>query len=208
MTQRRHETDPRIGRLSMRIGAAVALGMVIAALIVLALTSLQFSRELDGSLHKEMGKLMPPGAPRDRASVAARMVRRAATRSTSMKIALLYDPGGNRIVGRVNLPLQHDGIVTLQYRDGDSKPKDGRVYTIRLPDGSHLSVLHHDEMGEVVRDMLPALMLCLALSGALMGILASRAMARMIAARLALTRAIADAIAAGDLSKRIPVEGM
>ncbi len=208
MTRHRHETGPRIGPLSMRIGAAVALGMVIAALIVLALTSLQFSRELDASLHREMGKLMPPGAPQDRASVATRMVRRAATRSTSMKIALLYDPAGTRIVGRVDLPLQHDGIVTLRYRDGDSKPKDGRVYTIRLPDGSHLSVLHHDEMGEVVRDMLPALVLCLALSGALMGILASRAMARMIAARLALTRATADAIAAGDLSKRIPVEGM
>jgi signal transduction histidine kinase len=202
------QQDPRIGRLSLRIGAAVALGMTIAALIVLALTSLQFSRELDASLHKEMGKLMPPGAPRDRASVAERVVRRAATRSTSMKIALVYDPAGQQIVGRVALPLQRDGIVTLRYRDGDSKPKDGRVYTIRLPDGSHLSVLHHDEMGEVVRDMLPALVLCLALSGALMGVLASRAMARMIAERLARTRATADAIAAGDLSKRIPVEGM
>jgi signal transduction histidine kinase len=208
VTQRRPDIDPRIGRLSLRIGAAVALGMAIAALIVLGLTSLQFSRELDASLHKEMGKLMPPGAPQDRASVAARMIRRAATRSTSMKIALLYDPAGNRIVGRVDLPMQADGIVTLKYRDGDSKPKDGRAYTIRLPDGSHLSVLHHDEMGEVVRDMLPALVLCLALSGALMGILASRAMARMIAERLARTRATADAIAAGDLSKRIPIEGM
>lgn len=202
------EQEPRIGRLSLRIGAAVALGMTIAALIVLALTSFQFSRELDASLHKEMGKLMPPGAPQDRASVADRVIRRAATRSTSMKIALVYDPAGQQIVGRVALPLQQDGIVTLQYRDGDSKPKDGRVYTIRLPDGSHLSVLHHDEMGEVVRDMLPALVLCLAFSGALMGIFASRAMAWMIAGRLAVTRATADAIAAGDLSKRIPVEGM
>lgn len=208
VTPRHPETDPRIGRLSLRIGAAVALGMVIAALIVLGLTSHQFSRELDTSLHKEMGKLMPPGAPQDRASVADRMIKRAATRSTSMKIALLYDPAGHRIVGRVDLPLQADGIVTLRYRDGDSKPKDGRVYTIRLPDGSHLSILHHDEMGEVVRDMLPSLVLCLALSGALMGVLASRAMARMIAERLARTRATADAIAAGDLSKRIPVEGM
>lgn len=204
----RREHDPRIGRLSLRIGAAVALGMVIAALIVLTLTSIEFSRELDASLHKEMGRLMPAGAPRDRASVADRMIRRAATRSTSMKIALLYDPAGQRIVGRVALPPQHDGIVTLRYRDGDSKPKDGRVYTIALPDGSHLSVLHHDEMGEVIRDVLPALLLCLTLSGAVMGVLASRAMARMIAARLAVTRATADAIAAGDLSQRIPTGDM
>lgn len=202
------DTDPRIGRLSLRIGAAMALGMGIAALIVLSLTSLQFSRDLDASLYKEMGKLMPPGAPRDTASVAARVIRRAASRSTSMKIALLYDPSGRRIVGRVDLPLQNDGLVTLSYRDGDSKPKAGRVYTIRLPDGAHLSVLHHDEMKEVVRHMLPALVLCLAFSGALMGILASRAMARMIAQRLARTGAIADAIAAGDLSKRVPVDGM
>jgi signal transduction histidine kinase len=201
-------SEPRIGRLSLRIGAAVALGMGVAAVIVLALTSLQFSRELDASLRKEMGKLMPVGAPQDTASVAERMVRRAASRSTSMKIALLYDAAGRRILGRVDLPLQAEGIVTLRYRDGDSKPKDGRVYTIRLPDGSHLSVLHHDEMKEVLQDMLPALVLCLALSGALMGVLASRAMARMIAARLAVTRATADAIAAGDLSKRIPVDGM
>jgi signal transduction histidine kinase len=200
--------EPRIGRLSLRIGAAVALGMALAALIVLTLTSLQFSRDLDASLFKEMGKLMPAGAPRDTASVAERVVRRAASRSTSMKIALLYDASGRRIVGRVDLPLQRDGVVTLSYRDGDSKPKDGRAYTIRLPDGAHLTVLHHDEMKEVVQHMLPALVACLALSGALMGILASRAMARMIAARLALTRATADAIAAGDLSKRIPVEGM
>lgn len=206
MTGFRQETAPGIGRLSLRIGAAVALGMAIAASIVLTLTSLQFSHELDASLYKEMGKLMPAGAAQDTTAVAARVVKRAASRSTSMKIALLYDASGRRIVGRVDLPLQHDGLVTLRYRDGDSKPKDGRAYTIRLPDGAHLTVLHHDEMKEVVQDMLPTLVLCLALSGALMGILASRAMARMIAARLALTRTTADAIAAGDLSKRIPVD--
>ena len=208
VTARVRGADPRIGRLSLRIGVAVAFGMGVAALIVLGLTGLQFSRELDSSLNKEMGKLMPPGEPRNTAAVAARVMRRAASRSTSMKIALLYDASGRRIVGRVDLPLQRDGLVTLRYRDGDSKPKDGRAYTIRLPDGAHLSVLHHDEMKEVVRDMLPALVACLALSGALMGVLASRAMARMIAARLALTRATADAIAAGDLSRRIPVDGM
>lgn len=202
------DADPRIGRLSLRIGAAMALGMGIAALIVLSLTSLQFSRDLDASLFKEMGKLMPPGAPRDTASVAARVITRAASRSTSMKIALLYDASGHRIVGRVDLPLQRDGLVTLRYRDGDSKPKDGRAYTIRLPDGAHLSILHHDEMKEVVSHVLPTLVLCLALSGALMGVLASRAMARMIARRLARTRATADAIAAGDLSQRVPVDGM
>jgi signal transduction histidine kinase len=201
-------TDPRIGRLSLRIGAVVALVMAIATAIVLIVISLQFSRDLDSSLHKEMGRLMPQGAPQDRASVADRMIRRAATRSTSMKIALLYDPDGRRIVGRVDLPLQHEGIVTLRYRDGDSKPKDGRAYTIRLPDGSHLTVLHHDEMGEVVNHMLPALVLCLGLAGALMGVAASHAMARMIATRLAVTRATADAIAAGDLSKRVPVDAM
>ena len=206
VTARRRETDPGIGRMSLRIGAAVALGMAVAASIVLALTSLQFSRELDASLYKEMGKLMPTGAPRDTASVAARVIRRAASRSTSMKIALLYDASGRRIVGRVDLPLQRDGLVTLRYRDGDSKPKDGRAFTIRLPDGAHLTVLHHDEMKEVVRDMLPALVLCLALFGALMGVLASRAMARMIAARLALTRTTADAITAGNLSQRVPVD--
>ena len=143
----------------------MALGMGVAALIVLGLTSLQFSRELDASLYKEMGRLMPPGAPQDTAAVAARMIRRAASRSTSMKIALLYDASGRRIVGRVDLPLQRDGLVTLRYRDGDSKPKDGRAYTMRLPDGAHLSILHHDEMKEVVQHMLPALVLCLALSG-------------------------------------------
>lgn len=208
MMRRLRQAEPRIGRLSLGIGAALALGMGLTALIVLALTSLQFSRDLDASLSKEMGKLMPPGAPRDTASVAARVVRRAASRSTSMKIALLYDASGRRIVGRVDLPLQRDGLVTLSYRDGDSKPKDGRAYTIRLPDGAHLTVLHHDEMKEVIQHMLPALVLCLALAGALMGILASRAMARMIAARLALTQATADAIAAGDLSRRIPVADM
>ncbi len=186
----------------------MALGMAITAAIVLALTSLQFSTDLNSSLRKEMAKLMPPGAAQDQASVAMRMVRRAATRSTSMKIALLYDPAGRQIVGRVDLPLQQEGFVDLSYRDGDSKPKEGRVYTIRLPDGSHLSVLHHDEMKEVVRHMLPLLVLCLGFSGAVMGIFASRAMAQMIAARLAITRATADAIAAGDLSQRIPTDGM
>jgi signal transduction histidine kinase len=208
VTRQRPGIDRRIGRLSLRIGAAVALGMAVAALIVLALTSVQFSRDLDSSVRKEMGRLLPSGAPLDHASVAARMIKRAATRSTSMKIALLYDPAGNQVVGRVALPLQQDGMVDLKYRDGDSKPKPGRVYTVRLPDGSHLSIIHHDEMGEVVRHMLPALVLCLALVGALMGVFASRAMARMIAGRLAVTRATADAIADGDLSKRIPVDGM
>jgi signal transduction histidine kinase len=208
VTVRRRESDPGIGRLSLRIGAAVALGMAVAALIVLTLTNLQFSRELNASLRREMAKLMPPNASQDRAAVADRMIRRAATRSTSMKIALLYDPAGKQIVGRVALPLQPDGFVNLRYRDGDSKPKEGRTFTIRLPDGSHLTVLHHDEMGEVVRDMLPALVLCLGLAGAVMGVLASWAMARMIGARLALTRVTADAIAQGDLSKRIPVDGM
>jgi signal transduction histidine kinase len=198
----------RIGRLSLRIGAAVALGMGVAALIVIALTSLQFSRELDASLRREMAKLAPAGAPLDHATVAGRMIRRAATRSTSMKIALLYDPAGKQVVGRVDLPLQQDGMVDLRYRDGDSKPKQGRAFTIRLPDGSHLTILHHDEMGEVVRDMLPALVLCLTIGGALLGVAASRAMARMIADRLAVTQATADAIAAGDLSQRVPVEGM
>ena len=199
---------PRIGRLSLQIGAAVALGMAVAALMALALTSLAFSRDLDASLRKEMGKLMPAGAPRDVGAVSIRVVRRAATRSTSMKIALVYDPAGHQIVGRVLLALQPDGFVTLMYRDGDSKPKKGRVYTLRLPDGGHISIIHHDEMGEVIRHVLPMLLVCLMLAGALFGVLASRIMAHTIASRLAITRAAADAIAEGDLSQRIGLDGV
>ncbi len=203
-----HPAVPRIGRLSLQVGAAIALTMGIAGAIVLVFTANQQTVALDASLHHEMDRLMPAGAPQDRAAITRRIAQFASARSLPVKEAVLFAPSGQVITDRITLPLPPDGVAPVRFRDGESKWKNGRALTARLPDGGHLSVLERDEIDETLREILPRLAVTLALAGALAGILASWFLARVIAVRLTSTQATADAIAQGDLSRRIPLDGL
>jgi signal transduction histidine kinase len=205
---RRRPVVPRIGRLSLQVGCAIALAMGVAGVIVLVFTAGHQTAALDDSLRHEMARLMPPGAPRDQAAVAARIAQMAAARSLPVKEALLFAPSGHVVSGRVKLALPPDGVAAVRFRDGESKWKNGRALTAPLPDGGHVSILERDEIDETLHEMLPRLALTLAGAGALAGILASWFLARVIALRLTYTQATADAIAQGDLSRRIPLDGL
>lgn len=208
LIRRQQPAIPRIGRLSLQVGAAIALTMGIAGAIVLMFTAREQTVELDNSLRHEMARLMPPGAPRDRAAIAGRIVQMASARSLPVKEAVLFAPSGQIITGHVTLALPPDGVAPVRFRDGESKWKNGRALTADMPDGGHVSILERDEIDETLQAMLPRLALALAGAGALAGIFASRFLAQVIAWRLAATQATADAIAKGDLSRRIPLAGL
>jgi signal transduction histidine kinase len=199
---------PRIGWLSLQVGGAIALAMGVAGAIVLLFTANQQTAALDASLRHEMARLLPLGAAQDRAAVTARIAQIAGARSLPVKEAVLFAPSGTIMTGRITLMLPPEGVAPVRFRDGESKWKNGRALTARLTDGSHLSVLERDEIDETLREILPRLALTLGAAGALAGIVASWFLARIIALRLAYTQATADAIAQGDLSRRIPLDGL
>jgi signal transduction histidine kinase len=132
-----------------------------------------------------------------------------------IKLAGLFDAGGQRIVGNVeNLPpglaldatVQTARIVRLDQRGQELMTV--RAIARRLPDGNVLVIGRHDgelkELAEVMaRALLVALPFALGLSLAIGAILSVRVQRRVTGLYTLVRRIISD-----DLSERVPVSGL
>jgi signal transduction histidine kinase len=82
----------------------------------------------------------------------------------------------------------------------------GRALATRLPDGALFVVVQHSEAAESLQAILPGVVVAIFAGALLAGLAATMLFARQTALRLAETQAAADAIARGDLSRRIATD--
>lgn len=200
---------PRIGRLAVQFGVGLALAMGAAGSIVFVVARHQLINETDESLQSEQDKLIPPGQAAGTAAIAQRIAARTARRSISTKGYVLVGADGGLLRGAgLDIAIPKDGFSAVVYHNGTRKWHEGRALSSRLPDGGRLIIVEHSEIGEYTQQAMLAGLLILVVGGSLAGIGAAWVLAGQIVQRLARTLATADAIASGDLSRRIPVDGL
>ena len=199
---------PPIGRLAMQFGLAFALAMGAAGGIAFLTARHQLMDELDEQLAHERDKLIVPGAANDSAALKQRILARRARKLITNRGNLLYAPDGHAVLGGLDLAPPPTGFSEITFRDGSPKWHSGRALAVRLPDGGRLVVVAHSDIATNMREMLASGIVALMTMASLAGVAATWVLAHQISGRLGRTLAAADAIAKGNLNRRIPMTGL
>lgn len=200
--------QPRIGRLAGQFALAFALAMAGAGGLLYWQAVAQIDDEVETSLRREQARVLPPASPQDSASVARRLGALTNGRVISDKGHMLLAPDGRVIWGRIEMVPPPPGFADVRFRDGRPNWREGHALTTLLPDGARLVIIEHSEAVENLHAMLPRAALILVIISIVVGSAAAWLFSALIAQRLARTMAAADALARGDLSRRIPDAGL
>ncbi len=192
-----------MGRLAIQFGIAFALAMLAMGLIVFVVAEERIAQRIDNALDYHSAKFLGDGERPDPARVAARILEWQHRKVLSERTYILYDRNGRRIAGRLALQPPPTGFSNVLFMGGGKKWQKGRALTTRLPSGELFVVVQHSEAAASLRAFLPYVVAAIFVSALLTGLAAAFLFARQTARRLAETQAAADAIAAGDLSRRI-----
>ncbi len=199
-----------LGRLPIQIGLSFTVMMALVGLIGFSIADTWVARRVDGSLRAHAGKYLHlgRGRPVTDAVVAARIADWQQRKILSQRTYLLFDRNGRRIAGRLDIGPPPLGYSNVRFHAGGRGTQKGRALATRLPSGSLLVIVQHSEAGESLHALLPWVVLALSLAAAGTGVAVTLVFARLIAVRLAATQETADAIAGGDLSRRVPTHGL
>ena len=208
MTLRSTPVISGMGRLLIGFALALAVATALAGSVVYLVAGVQLTAEVDESLSHERRHLLPPGASADAGALVTRIAALEAGRSLTDRGHVLYDAQGQRLTGRLTMALPAPGYSNVLYRDGGVKWHSGRALCVALPGGGHLVIVAHSEIGENMRQMVLPAAIGVVLAGVIAGLAGSWLFARMLARRLLQAQGAADAIARGDLTGRIPLEGL
>lgn len=194
-----------VGRLAIQFGAAFAIAMSAMGLVVLVVAERSISARIDSALAYHSAKFIGEAAggtdPEQR--LAAHIGEWQRRKVISERTYILYDRSGRRIAGRLALPRPAPGFSEVLFKGGGKSWQKGRALARVLPGGGTFVVVQHSEAAASLRALLPAIVAAIFASAVTSGLLATFLFARLTAQRLVETQAAADAIAAGDLTRRI-----
>jgi len=206
------------GKRGLR-GIVILFGLVLA-LALMALGSLAFvvtegrlNQQVDHSLYKRERKLLKPVLDGGRPTLAllrSRIDDRETGRTISQIGHRLIDPKGKQVAGTVDELIGSGAVpgpVLFKEIRGNHLRK-GRALTVRLSDGGRLDIVAESELVENMGKIVWPMFLAMAVVATVGGIAASLGLSRVIAARLSTTRRTADAIVAGNLKSRVPVDSL
>ena len=207
-TSRQSVRPHGVGRLAIEFGVAFALAMLAMGTIVFVVAERNISGRIDQALEYHSAKFL--GAAGHDPNAGERLAERIAEwqqrKVISERTYILFDRAGRRIAGRLELVPPTVGFSDVVFKGGGRAWQRGRALAQPLPDGKLFVVVQHSEAAASLRALLPGVVAAIFASALLAGLAATVLFARLTAARLAETQAAADAIADGDLSRRIPTE--
>lgn len=206
MTASAARRAPGPGRLAIQFGVAFALAMLAMGVIVFLVAEERIAQRIDDALQVHVAKFLRPvtTGPATDADVIARIQEWQRRKMLSERTYLFYDAAGRLVAGRLDLAAPQPGYSDVTFMGGGRKPQKGRALATRRPDGSLFVVVQHSEAAASLRALLPSVVAAIFVSALLVGLAATILFARLTARRLAETQAAADAIAQGDLTRRIP----
>ena len=200
-------------RLRSVRGIATAYGLIFAMLVagtgvaVYVGTELALESMIDARLARMTERLVGPTRPVDVASVAARVQARGAERSINDMGFMLVDRTGQRLAGRLDFRAPGPGYANVRFTDGSPRLHDGRALLTPLGDGAWLAVVAESEGAEDFRDLFVRVLLVALGAAAIAGIVGGLALSTTIGRRLRAMQEAAQAIIAGDLTQRMPIDG-
>lgn len=197
-----------IGRLAIQFGTLFALAMLAMGLVVFLVAQQRISRRIDDALEYHSAKYLAAehGQVASSAVVAGRIEAWQRQKALSERTYILFAPDGRLMAGRLRIPPPPQGFSQVRYVSRAHVVHKGRALATRLPDGALFAVVQHSEAAESLQAMLPWMVLAIFACALLAGLAVTTLFARQTALRLAETQAAADAIARGDLSRRIATD--
>ena len=198
----------RVGRLAIQFGTAFAIAMIAVGMIGFTIADAWVSSRIDSSLRYHTAKYLAPvgGRAADDSAVAAKILDWQRRKVLSERTYVLFGRDGARIAGRLDIAPPPPGFSDVRFLGGGRSFQLGRALATRLPSGGLLVIVQHSEAAASLHALLPGVVLAISLVALVMGVSATYLFARLTAERLAETQSTADAIAAGDLSRRIPTD--
>ncbi len=194
-------------------GIATIYGLLFSILVggtgvgVYFLASLSLQRMDDARLTRSTERLIGTALPIDLAAVTARVRERLAERSISDIGYMVVDENGRQIAGRISFAPTGPGFANIHFTDGSARQHEGRALVTPLGGRALLGVVVEDEAAENFRALFTWILL-IALGGAtIAGVVGGYALSMTIRRRLSAIQRTAEAIIAGDLSHRIPIDG-
>lgn len=200
---------PWPGRLAIQFGAALALAMLAMGVLAFLVAEARVSGRIDRALDHHVEKFLRAGAHGRAVSDAELIARIHAWQRRKMlseRTYLLYDRSGRMLAGELDLAPPPPGLSDQAFLGGGKSLQKGRVAAVRLPSGSLFAVVQSSEASAALRRLLPPLVAAIVAAALVVGLVATYLFAHLTARRLAETQAAADAIAAGDLTRRIATD--
>ncbi|WP_309141167.1 HAMP domain-containing sensor histidine kinase [Novosphingobium sp. G106] len=201
--------QPKVGRLAIQFGVVFALAMGFAGVLMFFIAEARLTAEVDKSLLRDRDRLLGSPSPAPDSLALPKLTRRIAEWETKRTISdkghVVFDAAGHPLFGNIALAMPPEGYSAVTFRDGDGVPREGRAYRQQLGGGTSLVIVAHSEIVEDLNAILPPLAVALSLTIAAAGIAATWLFARQIAVRLVETQLAADAIANGNLKRRVPM---
>ncbi|MET0308131.1 MAG: ATP-binding protein [Sphingomonas sp.] len=198
---------------SLRAIMAIYVSAVIIALIILRAVNYQIThdalaREVDRRIAIEATEIVDAGKRTDERAMAARIAVALSEHDSADLYLLLVDAAGRRLAGNLSLPV----LPPIGYSDFGPEAKvkgveHGRALVQRLPRGGTLVVVSDNDAVDSFDAMLArvqsfgTMITGLILIGGAMGITLA------IRSRMRAMQHTVDAVIAGDLHSRIPLDG-
>lgn len=195
-----------IDRLSLRFGGIFALVVAAACLSLYLVGSAKIDRQVEVSIASDRQKIIGQGAIPGRLEMERRIAALEAAHPASSRGHVIFDASGRLVFGRVAMNAPPQGYSDVVYRDLHSD-HDRRAHAlgIAMPGGDRLVIFAHSELVQNFGKVLLPLLLNLLAVCAAGGMLVTLLLGREIGKRLGRTVMAADAIAAGDLARRVPL---
>jgi hypothetical protein len=201
--------DPlRLGNLAIKFGLAFALAMIVVGMVGFGAADRWVSSQIDSSLQYHMDKYLSDvdHDPAVDSKLEAKILEWQHRKLLSERTYLLFNSAGTLIAGRLDVGPPPPGISDVRFTGGGKHYVVGRALATKLRTGSLFVIVQHSEAVASLNALLPVVVISISLVALLIGVIATLLFARLTAKRLAETQGTAVAIAAGDLSRRIPTE--
>lgn len=199
-----------VGRIFFLFGGIFALAMMLTGALVFVWAEHSIATRIDADLVHHAGKFLhrDDGSAASPADIAARIRDWQARKITSERTYSLFDPAGRLVAGRLNL-RPDPGFADVRFLGGGKTWQRGRALTEALGDGSRFVIVQHSEAAASLGALLPHLVIAAFVAAMAAGLGVTWLFAHLTARRLAATGDTADAIAAaGDLARRVPMDGL
>lgn len=204
-----HSAIFRFGALVFLLQLAGALALL---LVVHQLTSRQITGDAQQKAEELRGDLLQDGLGSDLPALAARISATQGEGGDSDVVLLLIDAQGRTLAGNLaqwppSLPRQAGAANAELFRIAGSEPEEMRLVATHLPGDAWLLTGHVIESERRFTQLLEEAMTSALAVALALGAFAAWSAARMLDRKVRAVVITAEAVSAGDLDQRVPLEG-